>query len=218
MPAADGRERQFGQLMPTSKFGNAVGPAPVGGLRRARPFEYIGPQVGPIGPSDPGSRSNAMAKSTVRPSPFAPARLPDVPVVPGVRLAACEAGIRYANRTDLMMAVLEPGTTVAGVLTQSKTCSAPVLWCRSSLAQGLGARAGGQLRQRQCLHRQEGRRGHAHDGGGRCSRRGLCARRGLRGIHGRHRRAARCRQVRPSARGLAKAAAPEGWHEAAEPS
>ncbi len=77
-----------------------------------------------------------MAKSTVPPSPFAPARLPDVPQVPGVRLAACQAGIRYANRTDLMMAVLEPGTTVAGVLTQSKTASAPVLWCRANLAKG----------------------------------------------------------------------------------
>jgi glutamate N-acetyltransferase/amino-acid N-acetyltransferase len=77
-----------------------------------------------------------MAKSTVQPSPFTPARLPDVPVIQGVRLAACKAGIRYANRTDLMMAVLEPGTTVAGVLTQSKTCSAPVLWCRSGLRNG----------------------------------------------------------------------------------
>src|SRR5215470_5264220 len=79
-----------------------------------------------------------MAKSVTQPSPFAPAALPDVPVIQGVRLAACEAGIRYANRTDLMMAVLEPGTTVAGVLTQSKTCSAPVLWCRSSLGKGSG--------------------------------------------------------------------------------
>jgi glutamate N-acetyltransferase/amino-acid N-acetyltransferase len=69
-------------------------------------------------------------------SPFAPARLPDMPLVPGVRLAACEAGIRYANRTDLMLAVLDPGTTAAGVLTRSKTCSAPVLWCRDGLAQG----------------------------------------------------------------------------------
>jgi glutamate N-acetyltransferase/amino-acid N-acetyltransferase len=77
-----------------------------------------------------------MAKSTVRPSPFAPAHLPDVPVVPGVRLAACQAGIRYAGRTDLMMAVLDPGTTVAGVLTKSKTCSAPVLWCRQNLQKG----------------------------------------------------------------------------------
>lgn len=77
-----------------------------------------------------------MAKSTARPSPFAPARLPDVPPVPGVRLAACQAGIRYEDRTDLMMAVLEPGTTVAGVLTRSKTCSAPVLWCRKNLVNG----------------------------------------------------------------------------------
>lgn len=77
-----------------------------------------------------------MAKSTDRPSPFAPAHLPDVPVVPGVRFAACAAGIRYANRTDLMMAVLDPGTTAAGVLTKSKTCSAPVIWCRQNLQKG----------------------------------------------------------------------------------
>jgi glutamate N-acetyltransferase / amino-acid N-acetyltransferase len=77
-----------------------------------------------------------MAKSAAKISPFAPARLPDVPVVPGVRLAACEAGIRYQNRTDLMAAVLDAGTVAAGVLTQSKTCSAPVLWCRSNLAHG----------------------------------------------------------------------------------
>ena len=77
-----------------------------------------------------------MAKSTAKLSPFAPARLPDMPVVPGVRLAACEAGIRYQNRTDLMAAVLDPGTVAAGVLTQSKTCSAPVLWCRANLPHG----------------------------------------------------------------------------------
>ena len=69
-------------------------------------------------------------------SPFAPERLPDMPPVPGVRLAACAAGIRYPGRADLMTAVLEEGTTVAGVLTRSKTCSAPVLWCREGLKQG----------------------------------------------------------------------------------
>jgi glutamate N-acetyltransferase / amino-acid N-acetyltransferase len=77
-----------------------------------------------------------MAKAAAKPSPFAPERLPDMPPVPGVRLAACEAGIRYAGRTDLMAAVLDPGTTVAGVLTRSKTCSAPVLWCRENLKGG----------------------------------------------------------------------------------
>jgi glutamate N-acetyltransferase/amino-acid N-acetyltransferase len=56
--------------------------------------------------------------------------------VPGVRFAACAAGIRYAGRIDLMLAVLQPGTAVAGVLTRSKTSSAPVLWCRRNLAKG----------------------------------------------------------------------------------
>jgi glutamate N-acetyltransferase/amino-acid N-acetyltransferase len=73
-----------------------------------------------------------MAKSTV--SPFAPSELPRMPQVPGVRFAACAAGIRYAGRTDLMLAALDPGTVAAGVLTRSKTCSAPVLWCRQNLA------------------------------------------------------------------------------------
>ncbi|HEY7569163.1 MAG TPA: bifunctional glutamate N-acetyltransferase/amino-acid acetyltransferase ArgJ [Gemmatimonadaceae bacterium] len=77
-----------------------------------------------------------MAKSTVPPSPFAPERLPEMPQVAGVKFAACAAGIRYAGRTDLMLAVLNPGTTVAGVLTRSKTSSAPVLWCRQNLAKG----------------------------------------------------------------------------------
>ena len=79
-----------------------------------------------------------MAKPAPHQSPFAPAHLLEVPVVPGVRLAACQAGIRYANRTDLMMIVLDPGTTAAGVLTKSKTCSAPVLWCRKNLEKGIG--------------------------------------------------------------------------------
>jgi glutamate N-acetyltransferase/amino-acid N-acetyltransferase len=77
-----------------------------------------------------------MAKTATPPSPFAPEHLPAMPQVPGVRLAACEAGIRYAGRTDLMLAVLDPGTTVAGVLTRSKTCSASVLWCRDGLKVG----------------------------------------------------------------------------------
>jgi glutamate N-acetyltransferase/amino-acid N-acetyltransferase len=77
-----------------------------------------------------------MAKVAAKPSPFAPARLPTLPALEGVRFAACEAGIRYQGRTDLMAAVLEPGTVVAGVLTRSKTCSAPVLWCRHNLEHG----------------------------------------------------------------------------------
>lgn len=46
-------------------------------------------------------------------------------------MSACEAGIRYAGRKDLMLALFEPGTVVAGVFTKSKTASAPVDWCRA---------------------------------------------------------------------------------------
>ena len=52
-------------------------------------------------------------------SPFAPANLPALPVLEGVRFATAEAGIRYKDRTDLLVAVLDEGTTAAGVLTQS---------------------------------------------------------------------------------------------------
>jgi glutamate N-acetyltransferase / amino-acid N-acetyltransferase len=71
--------------------------------------------------------------SPAKPSPFAPTSLPKVPVIEGVRFATCEAGIRYKGRTDLMVAVFDPGTVAAGVLTRSKTCSAAVTWCRQSL-------------------------------------------------------------------------------------
>jgi glutamate N-acetyltransferase / amino-acid N-acetyltransferase len=70
-------------------------------------------------------------------SPFAPKHAPDVPAIDGVRLATAAAGIRYPGRIDLLLALFDPGTTVAGVLTQSKTASAPVDWCRQHLAHGM---------------------------------------------------------------------------------
>lgn len=77
-----------------------------------------------------------MAKGPAAVSPFAPATVPEMPPIEGVRFAACEAGIRYEGRKDLMLAVLAEGSVAAGVLTQSKTCSAPVLWCRENLKHG----------------------------------------------------------------------------------
>lgn len=77
-----------------------------------------------------------MAKIAAKPSPFVPTQPPALPGLEGLRLAACEAGIRYQGRTDLMVAVMDPGTAAAGVLTRSKTCSAPVLWCRANLEHG----------------------------------------------------------------------------------
>ena len=70
-------------------------------------------------------------------SPFAPKHLPHLPAIDGVRIATAAACIRYPGRTDLLLAVFDPGTTVAGVLTQSKMASAPVDWCRAHLAHGM---------------------------------------------------------------------------------
>ena len=69
-------------------------------------------------------------------SPFAPQSMPTVPEVAGVRFATAEAGIRYKGRTDLLLATFSPGTQVAGVLTRSKTRSAPVDWCALGLREG----------------------------------------------------------------------------------
>jgi glutamate N-acetyltransferase/amino-acid N-acetyltransferase len=59
-----------------------------------------------------------------------------MPAIAGVRLATAEAGIRYRGRTDVLLALLEKRTTVAGVFTRSKCPSAPVEWCRERLDGG----------------------------------------------------------------------------------
>ena len=66
-------------------------------------------------------------------SPLAPLHVPDMPAIAGVRLATAAAGIRYAGRTDVLLALFEPGATAAGVFTRSKCPSAPVEWCRAHL-------------------------------------------------------------------------------------
>jgi glutamate N-acetyltransferase/amino-acid N-acetyltransferase len=75
-------------------------------------------------------------------SPLAPPSVPDMPAIAGVRLATAAAGIRYKGRTDVLLAVLDKGTTVAGVFTQSKCPSAPVEWCRAKLKRGKSSKGG----------------------------------------------------------------------------
>ncbi|MEK4033578.1 bifunctional glutamate N-acetyltransferase/amino-acid acetyltransferase ArgJ [Methylocystis sp. IM2] len=53
-----------------------------------------------------------------------------------MRFAAGAAGVRYAGRTDVMLAILDEGAAVAGVFTKSKCPSAPVDWCRAKLKGG----------------------------------------------------------------------------------
>src|SRR3954466_4654663 len=69
-------------------------------------------------------------------SPLAPPPLPAMPEIAGVKLATAAAGIRYKGRTDVLLAVMDKGTTVAGVFTKSKCPSAPVEWCRAKLKGG----------------------------------------------------------------------------------
>src|SRR5664279_3046966 len=75
-------------------------------------------------------------------SPLAPTHVPDMPVIAGVKLATAAAGIRYKNRTDVLLAVMDKGTTVAGVFTKSKCPSAPVEWCRARLGGGKSSTRG----------------------------------------------------------------------------
>ncbi len=69
-------------------------------------------------------------------SPLAPERFPDMPPVAGVRLASAAAGLKKSGDRDLLLVALDPGTTIAGVLTRSRCPSAPVDWCRQALPDG----------------------------------------------------------------------------------
>jgi glutamate N-acetyltransferase/amino-acid N-acetyltransferase len=78
--------------------------------------------------------AKTAAKAALKVSPLAPASFPDLPAIAGVRYAAGEAGVRYANRTDVMLAHVAPGSVMAGVFTRSATRSAAVLDCQAKLA------------------------------------------------------------------------------------
>jgi glutamate N-acetyltransferase/amino-acid N-acetyltransferase len=66
-------------------------------------------------------------------SPLAPAAFPDIPVIAGASFAVAKAGVKYPDRTDVMLASLIPGTSIAGVFTRSKTRSAAVLDCQDKI-------------------------------------------------------------------------------------
>jgi glutamate N-acetyltransferase/amino-acid N-acetyltransferase len=65
----------------------------------------------------------------------------DLHPVAGVRIGVAEAGVRKANRKDLVVFALEAGSVVAGVFTQNRFCAAPVQVCREHLAAGTDVRA-----------------------------------------------------------------------------
>jgi glutamate N-acetyltransferase / amino-acid N-acetyltransferase len=69
-------------------------------------------------------------------SPLAPKSYPEMPAIEGVRFASGAAGIRYKDRSDVLLVLMSEGTQVAGVFTKSKCPSAPVDWCRAKLKKG----------------------------------------------------------------------------------
>jgi glutamate N-acetyltransferase/amino-acid N-acetyltransferase len=65
----------------------------------------------------------------------------DLHPVAGVQLGTTMAGVRKANRRDLTVVLLAPGSSVAGVFTKNRFCAAPVQICRDHLAAGPAKRA-----------------------------------------------------------------------------
>jgi len=70
-------------------------------------------------------------------APVADSLLP----VAGVALGVAQAGIKYAQRRDLLVIKLDAGATVAGVFTTNRFCAAPVTVAREHLAADKGIRA-----------------------------------------------------------------------------
>jgi glutamate N-acetyltransferase/amino-acid N-acetyltransferase len=61
--------------------------------------------------------------------------------VAGVSLGIAEAGIKRADRKDLLVIQLDEGATIAGVFTTNRFCAAPVIVAREHLASGKAIRA-----------------------------------------------------------------------------
>ena len=75
------------------------------------------------------------AKSAKPVSPLAPKDgFPPLPRIAGVEFSAVEAGVRYPDRTDVMLIKLAAGTTMAGVFTRSTTRAGCVRDCQDKLA------------------------------------------------------------------------------------
>jgi glutamate N-acetyltransferase / amino-acid N-acetyltransferase len=61
--------------------------------------------------------------------------------VGGIELGVAMAGVRKANRKDLLLIRIAPDSAVAGVFTQNRFCAAPVTLCKQHLAAGKPMRA-----------------------------------------------------------------------------
>ena len=80
------------------------------------------------------SKAAKPASTGPQVSPLAPAAFPSLPVIAGVEFASAAAGVKYKDRTDVMLVRLAPGTAIAGAFTRSSTRAACVLDCQAKLA------------------------------------------------------------------------------------
>jgi glutamate N-acetyltransferase / amino-acid N-acetyltransferase len=69
-------------------------------------------------------------------SPLAPKKYARLSAIEGVRMETAQAGIKYKDRTDVLMIVFDEPASVAGVFTRSLCPSAPVDLCRTNLVGG----------------------------------------------------------------------------------
>jgi glutamate N-acetyltransferase / amino-acid N-acetyltransferase len=65
----------------------------------------------------------------------------DLHAIAGLRIGTTMAGVRKANKRDLVVMALDEGAAVAGVFTTNRFCAAPVQVCREHLGLGRGIRA-----------------------------------------------------------------------------
>jgi glutamate N-acetyltransferase/amino-acid N-acetyltransferase len=93
-----------------------------------------------------GGAPAPAAKAPHPVSPLAPqGGFPALPQIDGAEFSAVAAGVRYANRTDVMLVRLAPGTAVAGAFTRSSTRAACVRDCQAKLAAKVPPGAGAAI-------------------------------------------------------------------------
>ncbi len=107
--------------------------------------ERVGAAVEAV--SDTAEKVAAGVKKKLNPvSPLAPkGGFPALPRIAGVEYSTVAAGVRYAGRTDVMLARLAPGTTIAGAFTRSATRAASVLDCEAKLKAKTGPKDGAAI-------------------------------------------------------------------------
>jgi glutamate N-acetyltransferase/amino-acid N-acetyltransferase len=92
-------------------------------------------------PAKPDRAVAAFGDSRYPRSPLAPKRVAEPGPIDGVRIATIASGQKYQGRDDLILALFDKGTSVAGVFTRSSMASAPVEWCRANLERADDAEA-----------------------------------------------------------------------------